>query len=88
MKSIVTLLSTASVLSIAIAASGFDFDAAVIVSIAFASAIAALFVNDYSRAGRYSLDVSKAPARDAKKSRRVEAGTEFATLATFNTMVG
>ena len=88
MKTLVTLLATAAALTVAIAASGFDFDATVVVSIAFVSVIAALFVNDYGRATRYNLDAAKTPVRVAKKARRVEAGTEFATLATFNTMVG
>jgi hypothetical protein len=89
MKTIATILATAAALTLAIAASGFDFDLMVVVSIAFASGIAGLAVSDYSRAARCNLASATAPeVQPSRRVRRSEAGVEFATLATFNTMVG
>ena len=87
MKSIITILATAAVLTVAIAASGFAFDGAVILSIAAAASLVGMFVSDYSRIPNYNLETEQALARTRKHSRHAEAGVEFATFATFNTMV-
>lgn len=88
MKLIITLLSTAAVLTVAIAASGFAFDGAVVISICAASALVGMFIGDYSRTPRCNLDPVKTPARASKRLRHPEAGGEFATSATFHPMVG
>ena len=88
MKSITTILSTIAVLAAAIAASGFAFDAAVVISICFAAGIAGMLVSDYSRVPTYNLETVRTPARAEKRTRPAKAGVEFATFATFHTMVG
>ena len=88
MKSLITVLATAAALTIAIDASGFDFDLMVVVSIGFASAIAGMCVSDYSRTSRRNLDAVKSPAVASTSARRSKAGVEFATFATHHTMAG
>jgi len=88
MKTIVASLATAAALSIAISASGFEIDAAVVVTIAFAAGIAGLFVRDYTGPSRIILDAAPAPVRNARRIGRPDAGVEFASMATFHTMVG
>lgn len=85
MKSIITIVSTALALTMAIATSGFAIDVAVVFAIAAASALVGMFVGDYSRVPRYNLEVEKAPARATKRSRQPAAGVEFASLIIFNT---
>ena len=88
MKTLITILATAAGLATAIALSGFAFDAAVVVSICFAAGIAGVFTSDYSRTTSYHLEAAKAPARAFKRARPARADVEFATFATFHTMVG
>ncbi len=89
MKTIITILSTAAVLAVAISAAGFALDAAVILSICFSSSIAGTFVRDYSRVPRYDLNPAKAPAASPARRDSVRppsrAGVEYASLIIFNT---
>jgi hypothetical protein len=88
MKSIVTVLATAAALTAAIAANGADFSAPIVLSIAFAAGFAGMFASDYRRIPDCYAEPVKSPAVPAARVRRSEAGAEFATLATFNTMIG
>lgn len=87
MKSLATILSTAAVLAVVVATAGFTLDVAVLLSIGAASCLVGMFVRDYSHVPRYDLDAAKAPARDRKRARPVEAGVEFATFASFNSTI-
>jgi hypothetical protein len=80
-----TILATASVLTLAVVTGGFALDASVVLAIGFAAGIAGIFARDYNRTPRYNLDPVKAPQA---ARRQVERGVEFATFATFHTMVG
>jgi hypothetical protein len=84
----ITVLATAAALTIAIDASGFDFDLMVVVSIGFASAIAGMCVSDYSRTSRRNIDAVKTPAVAGKSARHSTKDVEFATFATYNTTIG
>jgi hypothetical protein len=84
MKTLITILSTAAFLTVAITASGFELDAPSILAIAFASGFAGMFAGDYKSAPRYDLVQEKTEAlKDQRKLKR-EAGVEFATFASFN----
>jgi len=86
MKTIVTILSSAAALCAAVAFSGFALDGVALFSIGASSVIAGIFASDYSRVPTYHL--APAPARKGIRTRRRDAGIEFATMATFNSMVG
>ena len=88
MKTSAIVLATAAALTAAIAVSGFDIDAPVLLSIAFASGFVGMFASDYSRVPDCYAEPVKSPAVKAKLARRSDAGVEFATYATFSTMVG
>jgi hypothetical protein len=86
MKTIVTLLCSAAVLAALTVVSGFALDGAVLFSIGAASAVVAMFASDYSRVPTY--DLEPAPVRQKAQARRSDPGVEFATMATFNSMIG
>lgn len=85
MKTIVTILSSFAAVCAAITSSGHSLDAAALFSGFVSSVIVGMFVNDYSAPKRALL--VPAPTRRAKPARETEAGTEFATLAAFDTMM-
>ncbi len=88
MKSIITVLATAAALTAVIAANGSDFAAPVVLSIAFVAGFAGMFASDYSRAPSCYAEPVKSPAVQAARVRRSESEVEFATFATFSTMIG
>jgi hypothetical protein len=86
MKTLITILSTAALQIVAIAASGFEFDAPSILAIAFSSGFAGMFAADYKSAPRYDLAQKKAKAVKDQRNVKPEAGVEFATFASFDSM--
>jgi hypothetical protein len=86
MKTLVTVLSAAALLTVAIALSGFEFDAPSILAIAFSSGFAGMFASEYRSAPRYDLVRTKTEVRKDERSLKPEAGVEFATFASFNSM--
>lgn len=61
MKTLTIILSTAAAQSAAVAASGSGFDAPIVLSIAAASCIAAMFASDYRKSQDYNLHTRIAP---------------------------
>ena len=84
MKTLITVLSAAALLTVAISASGFEFDAPSILAIVFCSGFAGMFASEYKSAPRYDLVPAKAEARKAERSVKQAAGVEFATFASFH----
>jgi len=82
MKTLLTFVSLAAVLLTAVAASGCDFDVAVIFSIAFVSSLAGLFGADCGRTAKYRSRTA-APARLTVRRARSSAG--FASVIIFET---
>jgi hypothetical protein len=86
MKTLAIVLCSAAVLSIATAVSGFALDGVALFAIGAASVFVGMFASDYSRVPTYNL--APVPARRKVAARRSEAGVEFATIASFDSMVG
>jgi hypothetical protein len=86
MKTLAIVLCSAAVLCVATAVSGFALDGVALLAIGAASVFVAMFASDYSRVPTYNL--APVPARRKVAARRSEAGVEFATIASFNSMVG
>lgn len=88
MKTIIIVLSSAVVQSAAVIASGSGFDIAVALAIGFAACFTGMFASDCKSLPAYDRVPAKAAAVQVRASRQSEAGVEFATFATFNSMVG
>lgn len=86
MKTIVTILSSSAALAAATVVSGFSLDGAALFSIGAASVIVSMFAADYGRVPTYNL--APEPVRQKAPARRSDAGVEFATMASFDSMVG
>jgi hypothetical protein len=87
MKTLITISSTAVALTIAAAANSFALDLPTLLAITVSSGIVGMFAADYSKTPTYNLDTAKA-AVARKQARTSDAGVEFATFATFNSMIG
>jgi len=87
MKTLLLITSTAAALAIAAAANSFALDLPTMLGIAVSSAIVGMFASDYSTVPTYNLEPAKAAA-PKKQARTSDAGVEFATYATFNSMIG
>lgn len=85
MNALLSSLSSAAVLALAIVSSGNPLDAASVLSIAFASGIAGLCVSDYSRkpGGRSAAVKTAVPARLTIRRPRTSAG--FTSVIIFET---
>ena len=77
MNTLIISFSTAAAQSAAVAASGFGFDAPIVLSIAAASCIAGMFASDYRQSPDYNLDTRIVPTavsfRRERPARRVTA---------------
>ena len=89
MKFIISTLSVAAVLCALIANHGFEIDFPVVLSVGFTGAVVSLFLRDYRRKPDCyeNLFVEKT-VRRAQVVKPQDAGVEFATFATFHTMIG
>jgi hypothetical protein len=85
MKTILTIAVSAAALVIAAVANAFALDLANLLCIGVASGIAGMFASDYSSSPTYNLEPAKLVTSRKKTS---DAGVEFATMATFHSMIG
>ena len=85
MKTITIIAASAAALTIAAAANAFSLNLVNILCIAVASGVAGIFASDYSSSPTYNLE----PAKDAVSRKKTsDAGVEFATFASFDSMIG
>ncbi len=86
MKTMTTILISLTALCAAVRLSGFALDGVTLFTIGAAAVFAGMFAGDYSRVPTYNLAPAKAPARQ-KKARASDVGVEFATMATYHSMM-
>jgi hypothetical protein len=84
MKTLPVIASSAAALLAIAVIGGYALDGIVLFSIGAASVIVGMFASDYSQVPTYNL----VPAKPVIQSRQARAGVEFATMATFDSMIG
>jgi hypothetical protein len=79
-----TITTIAAALTLA-AAHALSLDLVNVLGFGVAAGIAGMFVSDYSSSPTYNLEAARVVVNRAKAS---DAGAEFATIASFDSMIG